>query len=221
MRLILFGAPGSGKGTQALLLSKRCNLTHLSTGDILRDAVRRQTPAGQRAKGFVSAGKLVPDDLVNELVADCFLSDPPPRRFVLDGYPRTVPQAKFLGAVLNRQGLDIQAVILLEVPDEEIVRRLSGRRVCPNKTCGAAYHLVFRPPRVPGICDLCGTPLVQREDDAEPTVRERLKLFHTYNNDMEKFYRERGLLFPVVGTDDVETIYRNIVRIAEKAGATC
>jgi adenylate kinase len=221
MRLILFGAPGSGKGTQALLLSKRCDLTHLSTGDILRDAVRRRTPAGKQAEAFVRAGKLVPDDLVNEMVADCFRADPPPRRFVLDGYPRTVPQALFLDGVLNKQGLDIQAVVLLEVPDEEIVRRLSGRWVCPNKTCGAAYHLVSRPPKRPGICDLCGTKLVQREDDKEETVRKRLKLYHEYNGEMVKFYLERGLLHPVVGTDDVEVVHRNIVQVLSKAGATC
>ncbi len=221
MRLILFGAPGSGKGTQAVLLSQRCELVHLSTGDILRDAVRRQTPAGKRARQFVHEGKLVPDDLVNEMIADCFRAEPPPRRFVLDGYPRTVPQADFLDGVLLRQGLDIQAVILLEVPDEEIVRRLSGRWVCPNKACGAAYHLVNRPPRLPGICDLCKTPLVQREDDTEVTVRQRLKLYHAYNGDMVKFYRDRGLLHTVNGTDEVAAINRNVIQILEEAGAAC
>src|SRR5262249_2380885 len=162
--------------------SKRCDLTHLSTGDILRDAVRRQTPAGKRAKAYVSQGKLVPDDLVNEMVADCFRVEPPPCRFVLDGYPRTPTQANFLDGVLTAKALDIHAVILLEVPDEEIVRRLSGRWVCPKD--GAAYHLVSRPPRVPGVCDLCGTTLVQRDDDVESTVRKRLKLYHAYNGDM-------------------------------------
>jgi adenylate kinase len=221
MRLILFGAPGSGKGTQALLLSQRCDLTHLSTGDILRDAVRRQTPAGKRAKGFVAEGKLVPDDVVNEMVADCFRTDPPPRRFVLDGYPRTVPQALFLDAVLQKQELDIQAVIRLDVPDDEIIRRLSGRRVCPNPECGAAYHLMSRPPKKPGICDRCGTKLIQREDDSEETVRKRLKLYHEYSGEMVKFYGDRGLLHAVVGTDEVETIHRNIVRVLSQAGATC
>jgi adenylate kinase len=218
MRLILFGAPGSGKGTQALLLSQRCGLTHLSTGDILRDAVRRQTPAGKKARSFVTGGTLVPDDLVNEMVADCFRTDPP-RRFVLDGYPRTVPQALFLDGVLHPRKLNVEAVILLEVPDADIVRRLSGRRVCPK--CGAAYHLVTRPPRKSGVCDLCGATLVQRDDDTETTVRQRLKLYHEYNGEMVKFYRDRGLLHAVVGTEEVEAIHRNIVQVLSKAGATC
>jgi adenylate kinase len=221
MRLILFGAPGSGKGTQALLLSKRCQLTHLSTGDILRDAVRRGTPAGKLAQPFVHSGQLVPDDLVNEMIADCFRTDPPLRRFVMDGYPRSVTQARFLDEVLQRQKLNIQAVILLEVEDEEIVRRLDGRRVCPNRDCGAAYHLVTRPPKKPGVCDQCGSTLIQRDDDTAETVRKRLKLYHEYNGDMVKFYRDRGLLHSVKGSDEVETIHRNIVRVLTEAGATC
>jgi adenylate kinase len=220
MRLILFGAPGSGKGTQALLLSQRCGMTHLSTGDILRDAIRRQTRAGKRAKSFVSQGKLVPDDLVNEMVANCFRTEPP-GRFVLDGYPRTDPQARFLDGVLQASGLDIQAVVLLEVPDEIIIRRLSGRWVCPNRECGAVYHVETRPPKRPGICDLCGSTLIQREDDKEETVRQRLRLYHAYNKEMVQYYRGRGLLHTVVGTDEVETVHRHIVQVLSKVGATC
>jgi adenylate kinase len=139
----------------------------------------------------------------------------------MDGYPRTGSQALFLDEVLRQQKLDIQGVILLEVHDDEIVRRLSGRWVCPKPGCGAAYHVVTRPPKKPGICDLCGSTLVQRDDDVEETVRKRLKLYHAYNTEMVKFYGDRGLLHRVVGTVEVEVIYRDIVQFLAKAGASC
>src|SRR5256885_14686926 len=154
MRLILIGPPGSGKGTQAKLLSDRLHLAHIATGDILREAIRLRTSAGRKAKPFVRNGKLVPDDLVNQLVANRFRREDRPERFVMDGYPRTLAQAAAFDQLLRQQFLDIGAVPYLVVDDEEIVRRLSGRRICPKPPgCGANYHLVMNPPRKPGVCD--------------------------------------------------------------------
>src|SRR5688572_27120751 len=160
MRLILLGPPGCGKGTQAQLLSQRLDLVHISTGDILRDAVARETELGRQARPYMTAGQLVPDALVNGMVAERFRGPGRPGRFVLDGYPRTIAQAQSLDAGLTGQGLS--AVVSLVVPDEEIVRRLSGRRTCPN--CKATFHVAFNPPRVADVCDQCGTRLVQRDD---------------------------------------------------------
>src|SRR5262245_48391184 len=165
MRIILLGPPGCGKGTQAKLLSQRYGLEHIATGDILRAAIHNKTPAGLRARADVEAGRLVPDDLVNDLIAERFGQEPRPERFVLDGYPRTLAQAMALDAVLRQHGLLLTGVLLLDVPDEEIIRRVSGRWSCPNPGCKATYHTEHNPPRVPGVCDVCGSRLVQRADD--------------------------------------------------------
>src|SRR5262245_61232450 len=170
MRLILLGPPGSGKGTQAKLLSQRMGLTRICTGDMLREAIRLNKPAGILAAGYMAKGLLAPDDVVNEIINDLFTGPGRPDKFVMDGYPRTVAQAVSFDHVLRRQSLDIHAVVRLIVPDDEIVARISGRRICPNPTCNATYHLRYRPPKVPGVCDLCGTALIQREDDREETV---------------------------------------------------
>jgi adenylate kinase len=213
MRLILQGPPGSGKGTQAQLLCERLNLEHVGTGDILREAIRRGTPAGQRAKPFVVSGKLVPDDLVNELVADRFRRPDRPTRFVMDGYPRTLAQAKAFEDVLQKQGLDLTAVVSLQVDDNEIVRRLSGRWSCPHPGCKATYHTASNPPKVAGKCDRCGTKLVQRDDDKEETVKERLRVYHGNTVELIPYYRARGLIREVDGHGDIEEIYANILRV--------
>jgi adenylate kinase len=212
MRLILLGPPGSGKGTQAKLLSQRLGLAHISTGDILREAVRLGTPAGRQAQTYMSNGQLVPDALVNDIIHDRFRSDDRPERFVMDGYPRTVPQAAAFDAVLRQQFLALDAVVSLTVDDEEIVRRMSGRRVCPKSDCKASYHVLFHPPRVPDVCDDCGSRLVQREDDREETVRRRLQVFHEKNGELLGHYRRQGLLREVEGAGDIETIYSKITR---------
>src|SRR5437773_10801787 len=162
MRLILVGPPGSGKGTQAKLLSSRLGLVHISTGDILREAVRQNTPLGQVALPYMRSGQLVPDDLVNEFVAEHFRKEDRPERFAMDGYPRTLAQAASFDQVLRQQFLDLSAVIVLRVNDEEIIRRLSGRWICSKADCQATYHVTANPPRVPGICDRCGSKLIQR-----------------------------------------------------------
>lgn len=224
MRLILLGPPGSGKGTQAQLLSQRLHLEHISTGDILRDAIRRDTPAGRRARPFVHAGKLVSDDLVNELVADRFRRDDRPERFLMDGYPRTLAQAVSFDQVLRQSFLDLTDVVLLRVDDDEIVRRLSGRWSCPTPGCGATYHTVNHPPRVPGVCDRDGAALVQRDDDKAETVRERLRVYHKDTVELIPYYRERGLVREVCGLGDVESIYSHIVQALSphhRAGPPC
>lgn len=211
MRLILFGPPGSGKGTQAKLLSDRLKLAHIGTGDILREAIRLETPAGLRAKPFVTSGRLVPDDLVNELVADRFRRDDRPERFVMDGYPRTLAQAASFDQVLRQQFLDLKAVVFLVVDDEELVHRLGGRWTCPNMSCGAVYHATFKPPKRPGVCDLCGSLLVQRADDREDTIRERLRVYRQSTAELIPHYRAQGLLREVDGQGEVETVYGHIL----------
>lgn len=211
MRMILLGPPGSGKGTQAKLFSQRLGLCHFSTGDILREAVRNETPSGHRAKGFMSAGQLVPDSIVNDIVASRFRSHDRPEKFIMDGYPRTLSQAMVFDDVLKSQGLNLSGVFNLMVDDSEIVERLGGRWACPNPNCNATYHLSSRPPRRLGVCDDCGTPLTQRDDDKEETIRNRLAIFHEQNNELLSHYRRHGLLVDIPGKGDVEAIYSTIM----------
>jgi adenylate kinase len=211
MRLILLGPPGSGKGTQAQLLCQRLDLEHVSTGEVFREAISRGTPTGRQVEPFVESGKLVPDDLVNAVVADLFCPPDRPTKFVMDGYPRTVAQAQAFDRVLLEQGLDLSAVVLLDVEDAEIVRRLSGRRNCVG--CKATYHMVTNPPRVPGMCDRCGAKLVQRNDDKEETVKERLRVYHADTVELIPYYRSRDLIREVTGHGDIEEIHSNILRV--------
>jgi len=212
MRLILLGPPGCGKGTQAKLLCRRNRLEHIGTGDILREAIRQGTPSGERARPYVEAGGLVPDDLVNDVIAERFNRSDRPYRFVMDGYPRTLAQAKTFDRLLQQHNLPLLAVILLTVDDEEIVRRLSGRWSCPKPGCKATYHTENNPPKVPGICDDCGTPLVQRNDDKVETVRARLLVYHKDTAELIPYYQEQGLLRPVPGTGEIEQVYQNLIR---------
>jgi adenylate kinase len=213
MRLILVGPPGSGKGTQARLLSQKFNLAYIGTGDILREAARLNTPAGRQAQPYLAAGQLVPDTLVNDLVADRFRRDDRPEQFVLDGYPRTLAQAAALDQVLRQQFLDLSAVVQLLVNDEEIVHRLGGRRFCPR--CQATYHLSFKPPRTEGICDQCGSPLAQRDDDKEETIRKRLKVYHQTTEAVVNYYQNQGLLRNVEGEGEIQEVSGRIVSALE------
>jgi adenylate kinase len=208
MRLILLGPPGSGKGTQAKLLAERLRVVHIGTGDILREAVRQGTQAGKLAAPYVVSGKLAPDALVNEVIHERFSREDRPDCFVMDGYPRTLAQAAAFDQVLRQQFLDIEAVLLLLVRDDEIVRRLSGRLVCPK--CRETYHVVKHPPRVPGRCDNEGTELIQRPDDKEEVVRERLRVYHTNTAELIPHYREQGQLREVDGEGTIEQVYANI-----------
>lgn len=212
MRLILVGPPGSGKGTQAKLLRDRQGLTHIATGDILREAIRLGTPAGKRAEPYMAAGKFAPDELVNDLIAERFDRADRPTKFLLDGYPRTGAQAAFLDQVLAKVQLPLSRVVVLVVEDEEIVKRISGRRICPR--CQTPYHVTSNPPRQPGICDSCAEKLVQRADDQEATVRHRLEEFHANLNGLLGPYASRGLVREVAGMGDIEVIYQGIVKAA-------
>ncbi len=218
MRLILVGPPGSGKGTQAKLLSSRLGLTHVSTGDILREAGRQNTPLGQIALPYMRSGQLVPDDLVNEIIAEYFRREDRPERFVMDGYPRTLAQAASFDQVLRQQFLDLTAVLLFTVDDQEIVARMTGRWSCPQ--CKATYHVMYNPPRVSGICDVCGSKLIQRVDDQEETVRERLSVYHASTADLIPYYRSRGLVREVPGVGDIEQIHKAIVDILKQVGCS-
>jgi len=212
MRLILIGPPGSGKGTQAKLLCERLGLVHFSTGDILRDAVEKATPEGRQAKVYMSAGQLVPDELVNDIVRARFAGHDKPGKFVMDGYPRTLAQAVTFDEVLRDQALGLNGVILMDVADDEIVRRLGQRWTCPNPACKAVYHATFKPPQVAGKCDLCGAELMQRDDDKPDTIRNRLQVFHRLHDDILRHYQKQGLLKQVPGTGEIETIYAGIVK---------
>lgn len=211
MRLVLVGAPGSGKGTQAELLVKRLGMTYVGTGDILRSAIRNKTPIGLLAEPIIKKGLLVPDTIVNDLVAELFTGANQPSKFVLDGYPRTYAQAIAFDALLHLQYLKLDAVVSLVVLDEEVVRRISSRRCCENPGCGVCYNQLARPPKVEGICDHCGSRLIIREDDQETTVRRRLIEFHSNTDQLIEHYRMRGLLREVSAHDPVETIYENIL----------
>jgi adenylate kinase len=224
MRLILLGPPGSGKGTQAKLLSQRLGLTHVGTGDILREAVKTGTPAGRRAGPFVAAGKLVPDDLVNDLIADRFRRDDRPEAFVMDGYPRTLAQAASFDQLLRQQFLDLDGVVFLVVDDDEVVRRLSGRWVCPD--CKTPYHMVTNPPKNDRVCDNPKHPrpvaLIQRDDDREETVRERLRVYHENTEDLIGHYRAKGLLRDVSGEGGIEAIFTRILEaLKQQAKPPC
>jgi len=213
MRLILLGPPGCGKGTQAKLLCRRNRLEHIGTGDLLREAIRQLTPTGLRARPFVESGLLVPDDVVNDLIADRFRRNDRPARFVMDGYPRTVAQARTFDQVLREHNLNLDSVLLLTVADQEIVKRLSGRWSCPKPGCKATFHTENNPPKRPGICDDCGTILVQRDDDQETTVRARLVVYHGNTVELIPYYRSKGLLREVPGEGDIEGVYNNLLGV--------
>lgn len=194
MNLILLGAPGAGKGTQAEVISATLNIPQISTGNILREAVKNGTECGIKAKSFMDSGALVPDEVVIGILKDRIAEDDCKNGFILDGFPRTVPQAEALEAM----GVQIDKVIELDVPDDEIKARIGGRRVCEK--CGASYHVTFKPTKVEGKCDLCGGNAVQRKDDAPETVVERLKTYHETTAPLADFYKSRGKLTTVVGS---------------------
>lgn len=197
MKLILLGAPGAGKGTQAEIISERLSVPTISTGNIIRAALKAQTEMGIKAKEFIDKGLLVPDDVVIGIVRDRLKEDDCKNGFILDGFPRTVPQAQ----ALDDMGIEIDKVIDIHVPDEKIVQRLSGRRVCGG--CGASYHLLYKKPEKDGVCNLCGAQLVQRTDDREETVLERLKIYHEQTEPLVEYYRKKNKLVVVEGQEEV------------------
>ena len=197
MKLILLGAPGAGKGTQAANITAKYNIPVVATGDILRAAKSEGTELGLLAKSYMDAGKLVPDEVIIGLIKEKLASDSCKNGYILDGFPRTIPQAEALDAL----GAEVDAVLSLEVADEKIIERMSGRRVCK---CGASYHVVYLPSKVDGVCDKCGDALYIRDDDAEATVRKRLETFHAQTEPLKDYYGAKGLLVTVEGREEVE-----------------
>ncbi|NLK97796.1 adenylate kinase [Defluviitalea saccharophila] len=213
MRLIMLGAPGAGKGTQALLLSKAYNIPQISTGDILRANIKNETDLGKKAKEYMDKGLLVPDELVVEIVKDRLTQDDCKNGFILDGFPRTIPQAKALDEALDQMGIKLDRAVNVHVPDENIITRMSGRRVCPQ--CGASYHVEFKKPAEENICDECSSNLIQRDDDKEETVRKRLEIYHEQTKPLIEYYQNRGILSTVDGVGDVEEISNRIKEALE------
>ncbi len=213
MKIVMLGAPGAGKGTQALKIAEKFGIPHISTGDIFRFNIKNGTELGKKAKSFMDAGKLVPDELTIDILLDRVAKDDCKDGYILDGFPRTIPQAKALSEVLAKDGQKIEYAIDVDVPDENIVRRMGGRRSCPN--CGASYHIVYIPPKAEGICDHCGTALIQRDDDKEETVKNRLSVYHEQTQPLIDYYNEQGVMFKVDGTKDMQEVFEDIVKILE------
>lgn len=207
MNVILFGPPGAGKGTQSALLVERLNMRHISTGDLFREAMSKQTPLGKQAKGFVDAGKLVPDEIVIGMVEEV-VAGLKGQAFILDGFPRTVPQADALGRLLEKYRADVGKVIFLEVPRKDLLARLAGRRVCTK--CGAVYHCATKPPHQDGICDLCGGEVVQRKDDKEDVIATRLEAYDQSTSPVKEYYRKTGQLVEVDGTGETESVFSKV-----------
>lgn len=211
MKIIMLGAPGAGKGTQAKRIADKYKIPHISTGDILRSNIKENTELGKKAKTYMDQGLLVPDDLIVDLVVDRFKVPDCDHGYVLDGFPRTIPQAEALNTALKAIGEDVDFAINVEVPDEVIVERTSGRRACLH--CGATYHLQYSPAKVDGICDFCGADLVLREDDKPETVERRLAVYHEQTQPLIDYYTKKGIEVEVDGTKDMEDVFNAIVEI--------
>jgi len=211
MRLVLVGPPGSGKGTQAERLVHEFGLAYIGTGIMLRDAIARGTETGKLVEPLLKQGLLAPDQLVNDVVAELFNSPGRPTCFVMDGYPRTLSQAIAFDALLKQQRLTLDAVVNLTIPDDDVVRRISGRRCCPKPECGLAYNVDFRPPLVPDTCDRCGSSLILRDDDREETVRRRLDEFHKNTEKLLAHFRRQKLVRDICATDPTDVIFENLM----------
>jgi len=209
MNLILFGAPGAGKGTQSELLIKRLGMTQISTGDLFRAAIKGQTDLGKKAQEYMDKGQLVPDSIVIGMVEEVLQKGV--KNFILDGFPRTVAQAEALDNLLNKMTLSIGKAIFLEVPMEILMDRLTGRRVC--KSCGAVYHIVSKPSKTEGICDNCGGEVIQRNDDKADVIETRLKTYQEFTSPLKEFYKKSGKYIQVDGNRGTEEVYKEIEKI--------
>ena len=209
----MLGAPGAGKGTQAKMIAEKFGIPHISTGDIFRANIKNQTELGKKAKAYLDEGTLVPDELTCDLVVDRIAKEDCAKGYILDGVPRTIPQAEALTKALAKDGGAIDYAIDVDVPDSDIVRRLSGRRVCLK--CGATYHTSFNPPREEGICDSCGEALVHRDDDKPETIQKRLDVYHSQTQPLIEYYHEAGCMYKVDGTRSLEEVFASICAILE------
>ena len=213
MNLILLGPPGCGKGTQAKMLTEKHHIPQISTGDILREAVKQETPMGVEAKNYMNAGKLVPDEVVIGIIQDRLKQSDCENGFILDGFPRTVVQAEALDSTLTSMQKKIEHALSITVADEELLGRLTGRRTC--RSCGAMYHVMFNPPKKEGVCDACSGELYQRDDDTEETIRNRLNVYTQQTAPLIDYYQGKGLLRNIAGTGKIEEILEKIQAVLE------
>lgn len=211
MKIIMLGAPGAGKGTQAKMIAEKCGIPHISTGDIFRANIKNGTELGAKAKEYMDKGLLVPDELVCDLVVDRIQQADCEKGYILDGFPRTIPQAEALENALNVIEQKLDYAIDIDVPDENIINRMSGRRACVG--CGATYHVLFNPTKVEGKCDVCGESLILRDDDKPETVKKRLDVYHTQTQPLIDFYTERKVLVEVDGTQSMDKVFDDIMKI--------
>lgn len=211
MKIIMLGAPGAGKGTQAKKISAKYGVPHISTGDIFRANIKGQTELGMKAKVFLDQGQLVPDEITIGMLLDRIQEEDCKKGYVLDGFPRTIPQAESLTKALADMGDHIDYAINVDVPDENIISRMSGRRACLK--CGQTYHIVYNPPKKENVCDVCGEALVLRDDDKPETVKKRLDVYHDQTQPLIDYYKAAGVLAEVDGTKDLEAVFQDIVKI--------
>ena len=211
MKIIMLGAPGAGKGTQAKMLAEKYGIPHISTGDIFRMNIKNNTELGKKAKGYMDAGELVPDELTVDLVIDRIKEKDCMNGFILDGFPRNIPQAEALDYALNNQNEKIDYAINVDVPDANIIERMSGRSACLN--CGATYHIVNLPSKKEGICDVCGEKLVLRDDDKPETVKKRLQVYHEQTQPLIDYYNKKEVLLTVDGTKDIQVVFDEITAV--------
>ncbi len=211
MKIIMLGAPGAGKGTQAKKIAEKYQIPHISTGDIFRANIKNGTELGRKAKTYMDQGLLVPDELVCDLVVDRVQQEDCKGGYILDGFPRTIPQAERLDQALAELGESVDYAVNVEVPDENIVNRMGGRRACVG--CGATYHLVYAPTKKEGVCDSCGAELILRDDDKPETVQKRLGVYHEQTQPLIDYYGRKGILKDVDGTMDMEAVFRAITEI--------
>jgi adenylate kinase len=211
MKIIMLGAPGAGKGTQAKMLADKYGIPHISTGDIFRANIKNNTELGKKAKGYMDAGQLVPDELVVDLVVDRIKNKDCMKGFILDGFPRTIPQAEALDYALNNQNEKIDYAINVDVPDENIINRMAGRRACVG--CGATYHVEFNPPKKVDTCDICGQALILRDDDKPETVKKRLEVYHAQTQPLIDHYGKKGALLTIDGTQDIQDVFKSITKV--------
>ena len=211
MKIVMLGAPGAGKGTQADKIAEKYNIPHISTGDIFRSNIKAGTALGKKAKSFIDQGLLVPDEVTIGMLLDRIHEADCENGYILDGFPRTIPQAESLTAALKENGEAIDFALDVEVPDANIVNRMAGRRACLK--CGATYHTEFAAPKKEGICDKCGSELVLRDDDKPETVQKRLEVYHEQTHPLIDYYKKKGVLHAIDGTLSMETVFKNIVDI--------
>ncbi|NPB09730.1 MAG: adenylate kinase [Thermodesulfobacteria bacterium] len=211
MNIVFLGPPGAGKGTQAKMIAEKYGIPQISTGDMFREHLSKGTELGKKAQEYMEKGQLVPDEIVLGMVEERLKQPDCEKGFILDGFPRTVPQAEALDKLLEKMGKKIDYAILIDVPDEELVKRLTGRRTC--KKCGMMYHVIFKPPKEDNKCDACGGELYQRPDDNEETVRNRLKVYHEQTEPIISYYEKKGVLHRIDGMGSIDEIFNRIVQV--------